>query len=137
MPKLLLIFIGIPFIEMMILIKLGELFGFWAALWLVILTGTAGASLARMEGMRAWTQFQDALRRGEMPGEHLIDAVLILVAGFLLITPGLLTDTVGLLLLIPYPRKLFKQWLRKKFDEMMRNPGPPGSGPGSFRFFIR
>jgi len=118
--KLLLIFIGIPFIEMMILIKLGEIFGFWTTLWIVILTGILGATLARLEGMRAWINLQNALNQGEMPGEHMIDALLILVAGIVLITPGLLTDLAGFLILIPWTRTLFKRWLRKKFDEMRR-----------------
>ncbi len=131
--KLLLIFIGIPFIEMMILIKLGEAFGFWATLWLVLITGVLGATLARLEGLRAWINLQRALQAGEMPGEHMMDAILILIAGVVLITPGLLTDVAGFLILIPWTRKHFKRWLRKKFDDMIRR-SQGGGGYTEIRF---
>jgi len=132
--KLLLIFIGIPLLEMMILIKLGEVFGFWATLWLVIITGMVGATLARVEGLRAWMNLHRALMAGETPGEHMIDALLILIAGLVLITPGLLTDIAGFLLLIPWTRYWFKRWLRKKFDEMIRRSRESG-GAVQYRFF--
>ena len=133
--KLLLLFIGIPFLEMMILIKLGEIFGFWATLWLVILTGVIGATLARMEGLKAYLNLQRALQAGDMPGEHMMDALLILIAGLVLITPGLLTDIAGFLILIPWTRFWFKKWLRKKFDDMMRRSREGGGGSFDARFF--
>ncbi|HXV27728.1 MAG TPA: FxsA family protein [bacterium] len=132
---LLLIFIGIPFLEMLILIKMGEMFGFWATLTLVVVTGVVGATFARIEGLRAWNNVQKALNAGEMPGEHAVDAFLILIAGFLLITPGLLTDLVGLLLLIPWTRYGIKRWLRIKFDEMLRRARERG-GQADIRFFL-
>jgi len=58
------------------------------------------------------------LRQGLMPAEELIDAVIIFIAGIVLITPGLITDIFGLLLLWPYTRNKFKRMLRKKFDKM-------------------
>ena len=132
--KLLLLFIGIPFIEMMILIKLGEYFGFWSALYLIVITGIIGAALARLEGMRTWRAIQEALQAGEMPAEKMIDALLVLIAGIVLITPGLLTDLAGFLLLIPYTRYWFKRWLRKKFDELLLRSRQSG-GSGEIRFF--
>ena len=134
--KLLLIFIGIPFLEMMLLIKLGEAMGFWTTIWLVIVTGFVGALAARVQGMRAWLNLQAELNAGRPPGEQMIDALLIFVAGLVLITPGLLTDIAGFLLLIPLTRKLFKQWLRRKFDDMIRN-SRDGGGGGNAQFFVR
>jgi len=136
MGILLLIFIGIPLLEMMILIKLGEVFGFWTTLSIVVITGLLGAFLARLEGLRAWLSVQKALNGGQMPGEHMLDAFLILIAGALLITPGLLTDVFGFFLLIPWTRYLFKRWLRKRFDDMIRKSQEGGSSTG-FHFFIR
>ncbi len=60
---------------------------------------------------------RESLERGEMPAEDLLDALLILLAGIVLLTPGFLTDLVGLMILIPATRLRFKRWLRKKFDE--------------------
>jgi len=134
--RLLLIFIGIPVIEMMILIKLGEIYGFWGTFMLVIFTGFLGAFLAQLEGLRAWLNIQQAMAAGDIPGEQMIDALLIFVAGIVLITPGLLTDVAGFLLLIPQTRFWFKRWLRKKFDEMLKRSRETGSG-SDFRFFIQ
>ena len=133
--KLLLIFISIPLIEILILIKMGEVVGFWPTVCMVIVTGFAGAVIARIEGFRTWVAIQEELRAGRVPGEKLIDALLLLVAGILLITPGLLTDIAGLLLVIPFTRFFFKRWLRKKFDAYIRD-SQSGAG-GDFRFFIR
>lgn len=135
--KLLLIFITIPLLEILILIKMGEVVGFWPTVWMVIVTGFAGALIARIEGFRTWIAIQEELRAGRVPGEKLIDAAILLVAGILLITPGLLTDIAGLLLVIPATRYWFKRWLRKKFDDYIRD-SRSGAGPGGdFRFFIR
>jgi UPF0716 protein FxsA len=130
------IFILWPMLEIMILIKLGEFLGFWSAFILVVGTGFLGAWLARLEGARTWFNVQQALRSGQMPGEQVIDAFLILVSGILLITPGFLTDITGLLLLIPQTRFWFKKWLRKKFDAMLRQASETGSS-AEIRFFNR
>ena len=88
-------------------------------IFLVILTGFLGAWLARMEGMNTMMKLKANLQQGLMPAEELIDAVIIFIAGVVLITPGLITDVFGLLLLWPVTRNKFKQLLRKKFDEIV------------------
>lgn len=118
---LLRLFLGftlIPMIELYLLIKVGTVIGGFNTILLVMLTGVAGAWLARMEGMNTMFKVRQALNQGIMPAEELIDAFIIFIAGLLLITPGLMTDTCGLLLLWPVSRKKFKQFLRRKFDEM-------------------
>ena len=115
--KLFLAFTIIPVLEIYILIKLGTYLGALNTVIIVILTGILGAYLARLEGLQTMTKVREALGRGEMPAESMLDALLILVAGIVLLTPGLLTDIAGLLMLIPQTRLLFKRWLRKKFDE--------------------
>jgi UPF0716 protein FxsA len=105
-------------IELYILINLGSVIGGFNTILLVILTGVAGAWLARMEGLNTMFKVQQNLNQGLMPAEELMDALIILIAGLVLITPGLLTDVVGLMLLWPYTRNRFKRFLRKKFDEM-------------------
>ena len=108
----------IPVIELYLLIKIGTVIGGLNTILLVILTGFLGAWLARMEGMNTMMKLKTNINQGLMPAEELIDAVIIFVAGVVLITPGLLTDIFGLLLLWPVTRNKFKRLLRKKFDEM-------------------
>ncbi len=116
--KLFLCFTLIPVIELYLLIKIGTILGGFNTILLVILTGFLGAWLARMEGMNTMMRLRTNLNQGLMPAEELIDAVIIFVAGIVLITPGLITDIFGLLLLWPLTRNKFKRMLRKKFDEM-------------------
>lgn len=125
--KLLALFIAIPLVEMLILIKLGEVFGFWPTVMLVILTGFLGATLARFVGFRVWSEIQAELSAGRIPAEKMIDAMILFAAGIFLVTPGLLTDITGLLLLFPGPRNLLKRWLRRQFENSMRGHG---AGPG-------
>jgi UPF0716 protein FxsA len=105
-------------VELYLLIKVGTVIGSLNTILLVILTGFAGAWLARMEGMNTMFKVRQSLNQGLMPAEELIDALIILIAGLVLITPGLMTDGFGLLLLWPVSRNRFKRFLRKKFDDM-------------------
>lgn len=116
--KLFICFTLIPVIELYILIKTGSIIGGLNTVLLVIFTGFAGAWLARMEGMNTMMKLRTNLQQGLMPAEELLDAAIIFIAGVVLITPGLLTDGLGLLLLWPVSRNRFKRMLRKKFDEM-------------------
>ena len=115
--KLFLAFTLIPILEIYLLIKLGTVIGALNTVIIVILTGILGASLARLEGLNTMIRIRDGLSRGEVPAEGMLDALLILIAGIVLLTPGFLTDIAGLLLLIPQMRSLLKRWLRKKFDD--------------------
>ena len=116
--QLLLLFISIPLIEVLILIKLGSLFGFWPTILLVIGTGILGAYLAKIYGLTIWHQIQQDLQAGKMPADKLIDGLLILIGGIVLLTPGLLTDILGFMLLIPYTRSFFKKFAKSKFKTM-------------------
>lgn len=116
--KLFLCFTLIPVFELYLLIKVGAFIGGFNTILLVILSGFLGAWLARMEGMNTMMKLRMNMQQGLMPAEELIDAVIIFAAGVVLITPGLITDIFGLLLLWPVTRNIFKQMLRKKLDEM-------------------
>ncbi len=120
--KLFLAFTLVPVLELYLLIKIGTVMGVLNTLALVILTGFAGAYLARMQGMQTMLRVRSQLQQGVMPTEDLIDAVIIFAAGIVLLTPGLLTVIAGLLLLFPVSRFYFKRWLRKKFDKWMQDP---------------
>ena len=107
------LFVAVPILEFTILIEIGRRIGTLYTLLLVFGTGIAGAILAKMEGMRIVTKLQENLRAGIMPAEQLFDGMLVLIAGVLLITPGLLSDLTGLLLLFPPTRYPFKAFLRR------------------------
>ena len=115
--RLLLLFTLVPLIELALLIKLGQLTSVAMTIGIVILTGIIGAYLARREGIKAWRRLEKSMREGVSPADELIDALLILIAGAVLITPGLLTDLFGFGLLIPPVRK----WFRNKLSRHFRN----------------
>ena len=112
--KLFLAFTIIPIIEIYLLIEIGSMFGALTAVVLVILTGFLGAFLAKMQGLKTLYRIQENLREGRMPSGELLDALLIGIAGLVLLTPGFLTDSVGFLLLIPATRNAIKNWLRRQ-----------------------
>jgi len=114
--KLFLAFTIIPIIEIYLLIEIGSIFGPLTAVTLVILTGFLGAFLARMQGLQTLYRIQESLREGRMPSGELLDALLIAIAGLVLLTPGFLTDSAGFLLLIPATRNSIKYWLRLQIE---------------------
>jgi UPF0716 protein FxsA len=119
--KLFLAFTLIPIIELYLLIEVGTIIGALNTVILVIATGFAGAWLARLQGMQTMIRVRSSLQQGIMPTEELMDALLIFMAGIVLLTPGFVTDAAGLLLLIPETRSYFKRFLRYKFDRWIQN----------------
>ena len=119
--KLFLAFTLIPVIELYLLIKLGAAIGSFNTLLLVILTGAVGAYLAKLQGLEAMLRVKSRLQQGETPAEEMLDALIIFIAGIVLLTPGLLTDISGLLLLLPATRLRFKFWLRQKFNQWIQS----------------
>ncbi len=117
--RLLLLFTIVPMAELYILIKIGSYLGAFNTILLIVITGILGARLARLEGLRTLRQIMQSISRGIVPAEELVDSVLIFVAGIVLVTPGVLTDAMGLFLLVPYTRTIFKRWLRRKLDRMV------------------
>ena len=119
--RLALLFIGVPLLELVLLIQLGQWIGLWPTLGIVVLTGVAGATLARMEGMRTLWSFRGELARGQLPSQAIFDGLAILVGGALLLTPGLLTDVVGFSLLLPPPRRWIQGRIRKRLEEQLKD----------------
>lgn len=116
--KLFLCFTLIPVFELYLLIKVGAIIGGLNTILLVIISGFLGAWLAKREGMNTIIKLKMNLQQGLMPAEELLDAVIIFIAGVVLVTPGFITDIMGLILLWPVTRNQIKRILRKKFDEM-------------------
>ncbi len=118
--KLVLAFTLLPIAEIYLLIKLGSFIGAFNTILIVILTAFLGGYLAKAEGTKAFTQIRTNLNQGKIPTEDLLDALLIFIAGAIFLTPGFITDTGGLLLLIPTIRKHIKHLLRKKFEQKIQ-----------------
>ncbi|MCM3663722.1 membrane protein FxsA [Mesobacillus subterraneus] len=115
MKYIFLFLVLVPAAEIGILLYAGQTFGVWTTILLIILTGFLGAYLAKQQGLEIIRKTQEQLRRGEMPGDAILDGVSILVGGTLLLTPGFVTDTLGFLLLAPPTRKFFKVIMMKAF----------------------
>ena len=117
--RLFLLFTCVPLVELYILLQVGSVIGAVNTILLVIFTGVLGAFLAQREGIRTLQTIQSVMARGEMPGEPLLDALLILVAGFVLITPGILTDLLGFLLLLPATRLRIGGWAKRQLERRL------------------
>jgi UPF0716 protein FxsA len=115
MRKLLLLFILAPALELALLIELGSRLGTAPTLLLLALTGFLGAFLARRQGLGAFRAAQEQMQKGELPAGPIVDGILILVAAILLITPGVLTDGLGFLLLVRGFRNRIKGFLMARF----------------------
>jgi UPF0716 protein FxsA len=124
---LLLAFILIPAVELVLLFGLVQVTDNWLlALGLIVLTGMIGAALARQQGWEAWAKIKRSLAQGELPGNEIVGGFLILIAGALLITPGIMTDVVGFLLLIPGSRNWMSQRLVNRFKKKLKVSTPMG-----------
>ena len=115
MIRLLLLFTIVPLVEITLLIEVGRRIEVGPTIALVIATGVLGAWLARREGLRTLRHIQTDLAAGQLPADRMIDALLILVAGVVLITPGIITDCIGFLLLIPPARAAVRNRLKTRF----------------------
>ncbi|MCG8639793.1 MAG: FxsA family protein [Desulfobacterales bacterium] len=113
--RLLLIFSIIPLIELALLIKLGGYLGILPTIILVAGTGIVGISLARHHGFQLIRDVKRNLEKGQIPADHLIEGLLLLIGAVMLLTPGLLTDTTGFLLIIPFSRRIASHFLKDRF----------------------
>ena len=141
----LLLFITIPIFEMYLLIVVGSQIGALPTIGLVVLTATIGLWLLRMEGFATMMRLQERLNQGEIPGQELLEGVMLLIGGALLLTPGFFTDGLGFVCLLPGLRKPLARWLisrgvigalgtvRMGGQGNWNNPGngPGGNGAGS------
>lgn len=122
----LLLFVGIPLIELYFLIQVGSEIGALPTIGLSIFTALLGGALVRIQGFSVLMRVRDAMGRSQVPALEMLDGALLLVAGLVLLLPGFFTDIVGFLLLIPILRRL----LIARFVRIVPNQSPPGSGPG-------
>jgi UPF0716 protein FxsA len=135
---LVLIFILVPIAELYVIIKVGGVIGVLPTLALLLADAVLGSMLLRHQGRAAWIRFNRALAEGRLPHKEVFDGVLVIIGGTLLLTPGFLTDILGLILLIPPTRALVRgmsaRWVRRR---MAMGGGATiftfGTGPGPRR----
>jgi UPF0716 protein FxsA len=114
----------IPIAELWVIIQVADRIGALNTVAILVLVSIAGAWLLKQQGMSTWRRLQDTLRRGRVPAQEVADGALILFGGALLLTPGFLTDVIGLLLLIPPTRAAIRnvfrrgagRWARRRVD---------------------
>lgn len=116
---LLLIIITVPLIELFIIVWASSHIGIWSMISLIILTGLIGSTLARRQGIAILRRAQTNMQNGQLPGEEVIDGICIFIGGFALLMPGFITDTIGLILLLPFTRPMFKDWIKAIFQNMI------------------
>ena len=119
MGYLILLFTILPALELALLIKVGSHIGALNTILIVIGIGVVGAALARYEGFRVLMKVQDSLQRGIMPDAEILDGFMVLAGGIAMLTPGFITDVLGLFLLFPVTRAGVKWVLRRKFQSMI------------------
>lgn len=118
--KLFLLFTILPALEMILLLKVGSIVGFPGTVAIILLTGALGASLARQQGIQTIANIKSSMNQGKVPTSSLVDGFLILIAGIVLITPGLITDTIGFILLIPPCRALLRAYAIEAFKHNVK-----------------
>lgn len=129
-------FVAVPLVEIWAILQVGKVVGPWWTIALLVLDSIIGTWIIRREGGRAWAALREAIGGGRMPARELADAALILVGGTLMLTPGFVTDAVGILLILPVTRPIARRMLTNVVERRLlamprndRRPGPPADGP--------
>jgi UPF0716 protein FxsA len=122
-PILAIAFIVVPLAELAVIIAVGDFLGLLPTLVLLLVVSVVGAWLAKREGLAAWRRFQLALADGRVPTVEVADGAMILLAGALLLTPGFLSDVVGILLLLPPTRAMARRLAPRLAARRLRRRG--------------
>ena len=128
------VFILMPLLELYVLVQVGRVIGAGWTIALLLVSGFLGTWLIRHEGGRAWRALRDAIANGRMPATEIADGALILLGGALMLAPGFVTDALGVLLILPVTRPLFRGLLsgvvaRRITTVDVTRPGRGPEGP--------
>ena len=119
LARILALFLIMPVVELFLLLQLAELIDIWPTLGIILITGVLGSYLAKREGLSVWNRFKERLDTVGVPGQEALDGVIILISGALLITPGVLTDFIGFIGLIPPTRAIVRKMVLKRLKKAM------------------
>ena len=134
MAILIALFIVVPIVELYVIIQIGGLIGVVPTIALLLADALLGSLLLRHQGRGAWRRFNTALAERRFPGREVADGLLIAIGGTLLLTPGFVTDIIGLIFLIPPTRAIVRRLMRGYVGRRFIVVGAPGpSGPGPAR----
>lgn len=126
---LLFAFLALPLLEIALLIKAGHKLGVWGVLLLIVATAVLGIVAIRQHGFTMARRMAEAIERGQPPGGAVLEGALVVMAGTLLVAPGLITDALGLFLLIPPLRRLVARWATNLlFCDLAANVGTSALG---------
>ena len=117
--RLFLVFSVVPVLELYVLIKVGRLIGAWETVAVLLAVSFAGAWLVRRQGFAILSRIHGELDSGRLPAAEMLDGFLVLVGGILLLTPGFLTDLLGIFFLLPGGRFILKQYLRRWLEKRL------------------
>ena len=134
-PRLLILFILIPLVELFLLVAVASRIQLPATILLVVLTGAWGWYLAKSQGLSILAKIQYEMAAGRVPTAELVDGLLVLIGGIVLLTPGLLTDLVGFALMVPGIRAILRERVKARFASQIGNfkmhpPGGASPSPG-------
>ena len=128
---LVLLFIAVPLVELYVIVETARSIGTLETIGLLILVSVVGAWMVRAQGLAVLWRVRSKLAEGLMPGRELVDGALVLLAGALMLTPGFVTDTVGLLLLFPPTRMAIRPFVIRRFRHRVAYFGPGETGAGT------
>ncbi len=126
---LLTLFIVVPIVELFILVTVGQEIGTMNTIAIVIITGIVGASFAKSQGAQIIHKIRGTMNQGQVPGRELLQGVMILAGGIMLLTPGFLTDLLGLSLLFPFTREFYTNLTLAYFQRKFTSGGGGGMSP--------
>jgi len=115
MKFLFLLFIVIPIVEITLLINVGQAIGVWNTVGLVILSAFIGVNMLRYQSLTTLARAQQRADQGEIPGQEMVEGIVLAIGGALLVTPGFVTDVIGFSCLIPFTRQTFAKALMSRF----------------------
>jgi UPF0716 protein FxsA len=116
---LVLLFIAVPIAELAVIIQVGQAIGVWWTIGLLVADSLFGSWLMRHQGRTAWRRFNEAIQAGRVPAREVLDGALVIFGGALLLTPGFITDILGLILLVPPSRALVRAILARRLQHRM------------------
>ena len=119
---ILVIFIGVPLMEIILFIKIGAYIGLWSTLAIVLITAIIGTTLIRRQGLQTLNRAQHEMQSQRLPVQELFEGICLIISGALLLTPGFLTDMFGFMLLVPPLRRVLGHYIWKT----IQNSGKPG-----------
>ena len=127
--KLIMLFTVIPIVELALLLKINTYIGLGYTLMIVLVTGVVGAYLAKSEGKGIIRNIKYEMSQGRMPGDELVNGLCVLIGGAFLLTPGLITDFTGFILVIPFTRAIIKRFVKGRLRYMLEE--------GTFKFYYK